>query len=287
MSTIALRPSAVSTGEVFAALRAARATMRSCEHTALDLPGIGNSVLATKLADWDEDCLGDLTAADESLGDSLLGRGAGSTRLLSGWSTGDAPPRTQQLKLVALATAAAAVFPLGVAPLRWTATGGEIITVAAEVPAAAGTDPDDAEGTAELTSELARGSGDAVKAVRWVESVTGLPNTDIVAAAGIKPRTWHHWRSTGATPRVGTQGQLWALLHSVEVLVDQLGDDLGSWLRAGGPDRREMLRAGQHEELVAQAFREAIRRGAFSDPAAEAREAHGGAGFYDSEPATS
>ena len=287
MSTTAVRPGAVSTGEVFAALRAARAAAHSCEHTALDLPGIGNSVLATKLADWDEDCLGDLTAADESLGDSLLGRGAVSTRLLSGWATGDAPPRTQHLKLVALATAAAAVLPLGAAPLRWTAPGGEIIVVTAEMPAASGADPDGSEATAELSSELARETGDAVKAVRWVEAVTGLPNTDIVAAAGIKPRTWHHWRSTGATPRVGTQGQLWALLHSIEVLVDQLGDDLESWLRAGGPDRREMLRAGEHEELVAQAFREAIRRGAFSDPAAEARQARGGVGFYGGESATS
>lgn len=82
----------------------------------------------------------------------------------------------------------------------------------------------------------------AVAAIDFVSRALGVPEVDVLAAARIKERTFHEWKSKGREPRLGSQGQLWKLVGIVEDLVAS-GLDVATWFRAR-PALRDLLRSG-------------------------------------------
>lgn len=93
----------------------------------------------------------------------------------------------------------------------------------------------------------------AYEAVQFVADVLGLPKTDVTAAAGIAPRTYHSW-ANGGTPRIQSQGSLWRLVHTAEDLLELIGSREGvvAWIRSE-PVRRETFSSGQVDRLLADA----------------------------------
>ena len=105
----------------------------------------------------------------------------------------------------------------------------------------------------------------AVAAIDFVSQALGVPDVDVLAAARIKERTFHEWKSKGRAPRLGSQGQLWKLVGIVEDLAAS-GLDIAAWFRAH-PDLRDLLRSGDldtfalapvHDDVVDKMF---IERG--------------------------
>lgn len=109
------------------------------------------------------------------------------------------------------------------------------------------------------------GESDVVGAVRWLATVLGVPDGDVLTAAQIKPRNWHNWQG-GRQPRLSTQGQLWSLVHTIRSIEDLLGSDLRGWMQRGGEDRRQALRSGAYTTLLNEALREQVSAGRFDDP---------------------
>jgi len=108
----------------------------------------------------------------------------------------------------------------------------------------------------------------AVAAIDFVSRALGVPDVDVLAAARIKERTFHEWKSKGREPRLGSQGQLWKLVGIVEDLAGS-GLDLATWFRAR-PALRDMLRSGDldtfalapvHDDIADKMF---IERGSAS-----------------------
>lgn len=95
---------------------------------------------------------------------------------------------------------------------------------------------------------------DAVAAVGWVGGACGVPVVDVLAAAGIRERTFHEWKTNGRQPRLQSQGRLWAVHQAVQDLVSDLGgeDALQRWMLAD-PARRELFRTGDVQRLRAAA----------------------------------
>jgi hypothetical protein len=88
-----------------------------------------------------------------------------------------------------------------------------------------------------------------VGAVRYVAETLGVPHGDVLAAAGIKPRTYHEWKSKGREPRLGSQGELWKLVGIVEDLA--AGEtDVAVWFKSD-TRHRDLLRAGDLDRLAA------------------------------------
>lgn len=91
----------------------------------------------------------------------------------------------------------------------------------------------------------------AYDAVRYVEATLGVPVTDVTKACGISRRTFYSWKKLDAgQPRLASEGRLWALVQTVEDLVDILGGHVARWMRED-PTRREMLVSGKFDELAA------------------------------------
>jgi hypothetical protein len=129
-------------------------------------------------------------------------------------------------------------------------------------------------------TELAAPASSAAETVESLASHLGVPVKDVLAAAGVKKRTFQHWKRNPRTrPRLGSQGQLWALAQSVEVLVERQGAGLAHWI-AQEPARRELLRAGLHRDLV----RAATVPTAVRDPGLLHRERTMAAGYFDDGP---
>jgi hypothetical protein len=104
-----------------------------------------------------------------------------------------------------------------------------------------------------------------------------VPVKDVLAAAGVKKRTFQHWKRNPRTrPRLGSQGELWALAQSVEVLLERHGTGLARWI-AQEPARRELLRRGLHRDVV----RAATTLPAVLDPDVLHREHAMAAGHFD------
>lgn len=75
------------------------------------------------------------------------------------------------------------------------------------------------------------GAASAISTVQQLSDQLGLPVENILRAAGIRKRTFHHWKQKPATtPRLSSQGDLWSLAQAVEVLVDRLGENLPMWM---------------------------------------------------------
>lgn len=126
---------------------------------------------------------------------------------------------------------------------------------------------------------LAAGKSSAVEVIESLARVLGVPVKDILTAARVRKRTFHHWKSHPATrPRLESQGDLWSLAHSVEVLVERHGEHLPKWV-AESPVRRAMLRRGAHRDLVREATTPATR----PDARLISREHQLAAGYFDDD----
>lgn len=89
-----------------------------------------------------------------------------------------------------------------------------------------------------------------VALIRGIENELGLPLKDVLAAAGIKKRTFHSWVSgTARTPQLRSQGQLWQLVDALEDIRNAVQGPMGAWLKS---DRGRMafLREGLLDQLV-------------------------------------
>lgn len=135
----------------------------------------------------------------------------------------------------------------------------------------------------EDTLAEAQPQAEAVAVVEQIADILGLPVADILEAAGIKKRTYFHWKTNPSTrPRLDSLGELWGLAQSVDILSERLGTDAPRWMKERR-SRRRSFRAGAHLELV----RELIARDIVdhADPDMAYREMAMSAGFFDS-PAT-
>jgi hypothetical protein len=104
---------------------------------------------------------------------------------------------------------------------------------------------------------------DVVEVVRDLQHRLGIDLKDVLAAASIKPRTYHSWTQPSAPrPRLTSQGRLWALAQLVDDLPELLDVPLRQWVLAD-PDRLAALRTGRFDELLEQASHERIQK----DPA--------------------
>ncbi|WP_269303278.1 hypothetical protein [Aeromicrobium sp. HA] len=121
---------------------------------------------------------------------------------------------------------------------------------------------------------------DVVEVVGWLALQLDVPDGDILRAAKIKRRNWHNWKN-GRSPRLETQGQLWALLNSVQALSDMFDNVPGPWFKEGGARRRELLTSGQHRKLVQEALTEAARRGELTNESRRSRRQKSAAGHFE------
>jgi hypothetical protein len=87
-----------------------------------------------------------------------------------------------------------------------------------------------------------------VAAVAFVARTLGVPETDVLASAGIKERTFHDWKVNKRSPRLASQGKLWMLVQVAEDLAYNV-PDVRAWFLAD-PSRRDQLRGGLFDELL-------------------------------------
>ena len=87
-----------------------------------------------------------------------------------------------------------------------------------------------------------------IGAVVYVAETLGVPDVDVLSAAGIKQRTFHEWKSKGRQPRLGSQGQLWRLVGIVEDFA-ACNSELAVWFKSD-PRHRDLLRSGDLEGLA-------------------------------------
>lgn len=141
--------------------------------------------------------------------------------------------------------------------------------------------------SAEVPDELTGGAADVIAAVEWLQTTLGVPQRDILKAANIKERTWHHWQKTPAAhPRLSSQGELWSLMQQVQILLEELDEPAASWFRRN-TGRRKLLQKGKFEELVDSVLEEKVRSYAFDDPITARRRRARAAGpeyYLDDEP---
>jgi hypothetical protein len=123
-------------------------------------------------------------------------------------------------------------------------------------------------------------ASDVVAVVEWLTRLLGVPDGDVLEAAKVKRRNWHNWKN-GSSPRLESQGQLWALVNSVRTLSDLLDGDLADWLRVGGVERRQLLKSGRHRQLVQEAVAELTEQNEFVDKGARQRRDRMSAGYYE------
>lgn len=101
---------------------------------------------------------------------------------------------------------------------------------------------------------------DVVDVVRDLQHRLGIDLKDVLAAASIKPRTYHSWAQPSAPrPRLTSQGRLWALAQLVDDLPELLDVPIRQWVLAA-PDRLPALRNGRFDELLEQASQERIQK---------------------------
>jgi hypothetical protein len=99
----------------------------------------------------------------------------------------------------------------------------------------------------------------AYEAVRYVEATLGVPVQDVTKACEISRRTFYSWKKLqSGQPRLASVGRLWALVQTVEDLVDTLGGRVARWMRED-PRRRELLTSGKFDELTAILTTERLR----------------------------
>ncbi len=105
-----------------------------------------------------------------------------------------------------------------------------------------------------------------IRIVEWVVRALDVTDRDVLRAAGIKPRTFYHWKKNPDTaPRLASQAGLWAVAQSVESIVDDLGTGAATWMKAD-PGRRDLFLEGRHGRLAALAAAEPALRGSYDDP---------------------
>jgi hypothetical protein len=103
----------------------------------------------------------------------------------------------------------------------------------------------------------------AYQAVRFIERSMGIPVGDVLASAGINRRTFYNWQESGVRqPRLTSEGRLWKLSQLTQDLTTLLGDNLPQWMRIR-PERREWLREGKYDELLASVMMERSRSNQF------------------------
>lgn len=103
----------------------------------------------------------------------------------------------------------------------------------------------------------------AVEAVIEAAKLLGLPVRDVLVAASIAHRTFYSWRGSSVSPRLASQGQLWALVQAVSDLREIMEDDLPLWI-AADPHRREALLAGDFDALMGEILERKAQSGEYS-----------------------
>jgi hypothetical protein len=118
------------------------------------------------------------------------------------------------------------------------------------------------EGNAE---EVVDERDDAVMVIDQLVSSFGMAKRDILKAAGVSRSSFYSWRGRdGHKPRVASQGRLWELAQVAADLTDVLAQPIPRWLLAE-PRRRNMLLAGNFDDLLRDAVDYRSRRAAVAD----------------------
>lgn len=227
--------------------------------TMLDLSLVHNPVVRDLLSEWDGPPTSELTPVTwPGLRQAAISSARG---------------RTQQLTTAVVS----ALLVLG-APgslIRWSAQNGVVHPLG---PAAA-----EAGFNEETDDARSGGRLNPLEAIQWSMSTLGVPAADILVASNIKRRTYQLWQQKPDTDaRLSSQGDLWGLMQTIEMLRDQVGaDDLPRWI-AAEPHRRERLRAGAHRELAREVIAAAALAGVYDDPAPSRRQDLVAAGYDQS-----
>jgi hypothetical protein len=93
-------------------------------------------------------------------------------------------------------------------------------------------------------------TADVLDAVEWMTRSLGVAERDVLAASGIRGRTYYNWKQNPDTsPRTASQANLWNVVGSVAAIVDVLDNAAPSWFHAD-PGRLDSFRRGQHARLA-------------------------------------
>lgn len=160
--------------------------------------------------------------------------------------------------------------------LRWLAsTNGQLLQTHD-----AGVSSGDQRSDDATDSVVPTRASDVVEVIEWLAEQLDVPDGDIIQAARIKRRNWHNWKN-GRRPRLETQGQLWALLNSIQALSDMFDGDPAAWFKEGGIRRRDLLTSGQHRKIVQEALKEAAIRGELTNETRSRRRHKSAAGYFE------
>lgn len=117
-------------------------------------------------------------------------------------------------------------------------------------------------------------TADALSAIDALQATLGLALKDVLAAAGVKKRTYYAWKKMAATsrPQTRSQGRLWEMLDTVETLSELVDQPVKRWLLADD-NRLMLLKGGHFADLVRSAvpagegevYRPSYRRGVEAD----------------------
>jgi hypothetical protein len=102
----------------------------------------------------------------------------------------------------------------------------------------------------EIAHTIVGGVDDALNTFDQLKEQLGITKKDLFHATGIKPRTYHSWRSGAATrPRLQSVRGLWDLFDTVQQLQARLDMPLDIWFR-NNRQRRSLLLSGAFDALL-------------------------------------
>ncbi|OII06952.1 hypothetical protein BIU96_05100 [Curtobacterium sp. MCBA15_008] len=107
------------------------------------------------------------------------------------------------------------------------------------------------DSTSDSAAALDAGStADALETFDRLHKELGLTKRELFLASGVKPRTYHSWRSSrAARPRLASVRGLWDLADAVDELNDIVDVPLNRWFRSDGA-RRALLTGCRFDELL-------------------------------------
>lgn len=92
-------------------------------------------------------------------------------------------------------------------------------------------------------------AADALTVFETIRCELGVPQKELLAATGIKHRTFYSWKRSTLRPRSSSLGRLWNLADALVDLRETLERPVGAWLHSSN-ERMALFKAGRFEDLV-------------------------------------
>jgi len=88
----------------------------------------------------------------------------------------------------------------------------------------------------------------AVEAVEYIRSILRCTLEEVLVAAGVAPRTYHGWSSDSRVPRASSQGQIWQIANTLQLMQD-VNPNLTAWFQSS-EKAKEIFVRGDLQGLV-------------------------------------